>query len=139
MREPLKYDAGIYAITSKRTGDRYVGASCFLSHRLATHVAGILNGGRRNSPLRSAFAGHAEEEIELRILERVVVLRDPKARTWHYDRRAEPGRAVLMERERFWIRKLRPSLNKNKTLPDIGVHMPVLEPEIGVSQFVGAK
>ncbi len=126
MSDQFRYDAGVYAVVSKKTGAMYVGATCFLKDRLATHVANILN----NSFWHAGFERHGEQDIELRILERVEVKRGRGPRQgWRRDRSDKAGRDNLMERERHWIRKLRPSCNKHHNSPVIGVDIPVLEPE----------
>lgn len=131
MEPERKYfDAGVYMVKSRKTGAAYIGASCFLQSRLAAHVSAILNKSHKCKAIRKAFRGHGEADIELRILERCEVYPDP---TYEYHPPVPPyrwfGRPELLERERHWIRELRPSLNSCGFAPVVGVHIPIHEPE----------
>jgi hypothetical protein len=125
------FDAGVYMVKSRKTGDSYIGASCFVQNRLACHVSAILNKSHKNAKVRRAFRGHGEGDIELRILERceVYVDRDPSHGSRPIPCWKWVGKTLLLERERHWIRTLKPSLNSTGRAPIVGVHIPIQEPE----------
>jgi hypothetical protein len=120
------YDAAVYAIVSKKNGNVYVGASCFVEDRMTTHLSGILSGRHPLKSIRRAFRGHKERDLEFRILERVDVAKDPNVGVFHRDMAARVGTEKLNERERHWIRKLG-AVNTKKQLPLIGVDIPLID------------
>ena len=111
------YDAGIYMLRSKRTGDSYVGLSLWVECRIASHLSKIKNRCHPLRRLRAAFRNHRPEDIETLILERCSVVIRERGRSYVY---AE-GYPELLERERYWITTLQPSLNKCKNGRDRGL------------------
>lgn len=86
--------AGVYLIKNLRTGDTYVGASINLEKRRSQHFR-LLRTGKHPLPLlRAAFAPFNPDEFSFEILEL-------------FDAGQYP-----FEREREWIRKLRPTCNR---------------------------
>jgi hypothetical protein len=124
------YDAGIYAVVSRKTGAMYVGSSCRLMQRLDQHRTTIRSQtfGRATAAYREAFTGHAEADIEFRILERVEVRAGGEYAYVRTDEDSEPGRQKLFEREGHWIRTLKPSVNSPRFhRPRLGHEIPVVD------------
>lgn len=98
------YDAAIYAIVSLKTGLIYVGSSRFVETRRKQHMAGITNGTHKQAVVRQAFAGHATDDVEFRVLERFEIPANPETMFIDFD--AAPMVSVMLDREREWARKL---------------------------------
>jgi predicted GIY-YIG superfamily endonuclease len=106
------YDAGVYLIRSRKTGASYIGASCDVTTRMATHRGQIRHGKCVTKTVGMGFANHRDEDIEFVILERVRFPRDPKDSRIYMNAKNRQGWDKLMARERHWIRELQPSLNQ---------------------------
>lgn len=106
------HDAGVYLLRNRKTGDTYIGATCFLTKRINDHMADI----RKSGGVYGAFEGCTPEDVEVRVIERVVVkctICDSGGRLIvRTDPASKPGLAKLWERERYWIRTVKPSLNR---------------------------
>ena len=117
------YKAGVYMVRSLRQGvtASYIGASLDLRFRLENHQATIVN-GRKSGQVARAFAGHAIEELEFRILEFINVRIVDARRSSSIRMRCDPRIFNISgTRERFWIHRLKPTLNRQGRLPRINV------------------
>jgi group I intron endonuclease len=83
---------GIYLITNKINGKKYVGLSNNINRRFAEHKCSL---NKKNTVLSKAFKKYSIENFEFEILEFVEDVND------------------LPNREVFWIKKLNPEYNMN--------------------------
>ncbi len=84
---------GIYLITCRTNGRRYVGSSRNITWRWTEHTADLEKGCHGNSHLQNAWNKYGPIEFELSILELV------------------EDRAKLLEREQFYLDTLKPEFN----------------------------
>lgn len=101
-------NSGVYLIRSRKTNDSYVGASTNLKQRIKAQLSEISKLTRYG--VGNFFFGHDRDEIEVRILEWVVVPADQVCRLHSYAK-ATPAVKHLLDREQFWMDKLKPTLN----------------------------
>ena len=83
---------GIYTIRHLTTGRCYVGSSVNMSRRWTQHKSAIKKGKHPAKHLMHAFQKHGSESFAFEILE-------------------ECDSAMLIERENYWIAKLKPAFN----------------------------
>jgi len=86
VRGGLCDPAGIYAITHRATGRKYVGKSLYLNNRMSTHRGGARR-GKSDSPILRALIEYGVEAFDVEVLE-------------------ECDCRLLDEREKFWIAAL---------------------------------
>lgn len=124
-RTPEYHKAGVYMIRNLITGDSYIGATCNLTLRLKTHFATAMGtSGAGSYAICKAFKGCSEEDIELRVIERIQVPTSERQSSYPASglrAKIGPGLIQLWEREKFWIQKLKPSLNRKSTGKEIDV------------------
>lgn len=102
------HEAGVYIIRHRRDGRAYIGASCQLTARLNQHRDYMLSG---DWPVGGWVRVKNVADWEFVILERVEVsASEPK-------RGGGPGVRHLREREKHWIKKLKPSFNPQPREP----------------------
>jgi group I intron endonuclease len=89
-------NSGVYLLRNTVTGDQYVGGSTWLKSRRWQHFNGIRKKNHPVPAIRALSEIHPEETFVFEVLE-------------HCSR----GRR-LIDREKYWIRKLNPSLNRLK-------------------------
>jgi hypothetical protein len=131
--KPENY-VGVYMMTSKRTGDTYVGASANLPQRFAAHESSIRRQSwgslRQDETWSSAFKN--VDDIEFRILE-FIPSEFKQVRSmvggWMRDVLTAKSKRRLLNREAFWIAKLNPTLNvkiekKKRHIEDLPVGPP---------------
>jgi hypothetical protein len=103
--------AGVYMIRNPVTGESYIGASCDLKARISGWKSCITKHRRKHyytDCFDGAFDGLSTDEIEFRILEFVEVPPSQKCRLNSY-RNATPAVRRLIERETYWIYRLKPA------------------------------
>jgi len=87
--------SGIYLITCKSNGDRYIGSSKSILSRRSDHWNQLRNGKSHNKHLQSVWNKYGEDSFVFELLERV------------------ENTSLLLEREQYWIDTMKPELNKS--------------------------
>ena len=85
--------SGIYQISNRANGKRYIGSAVNLRKRWQTHLANLRHGHHCNSHLQAAFNKHGESMFTFAILERV------------------EDSAQLIPREQHFLDMLKPEYN----------------------------
>lgn len=62
--------SGVYSITHRRSGKRYVGSSYDVERRMRDHIKSLQNGTHYNILLQRAWAKYGPEEFDFAIIER---------------------------------------------------------------------
>jgi len=89
--------SGIYQITNKLDGRRYVGSACDIDGRWRSHRSHLTRGIHHSRFLQRAWIKHGAESFRFEVLESV------------------PRRELLVEREQYWINSLKPEYNATPT------------------------
>ncbi len=76
--------SGIYAITNKHTGKRYIGSSVRVADRLTYHRRNLRAGTHFNAKLQSAWNKHGEVAFVFEFIERVAKPEDLEIREQHW-------------------------------------------------------
>ena len=88
--------AGIYLITCTANNDRYVGSAKNLLSRRREHWCNLRLKRHHNTHMQNVWNKYGSDTFVFEVIEKVV------------------DRALLIEREQYWIDTLRPELNKAK-------------------------
>ena len=84
--------AGIYSLTNKTTGKRYIGQTVYLNGRKGDHLLNLRRNQHNNDYLQKAFNKYGEEDFIFEVLEVV-----PKLENGANDK------DKLTEREQYWM------------------------------------
>jgi len=84
--------AGIYSITNKTTGKRYIGQTVYLNGRKGDHLLNLRRNQHDNDYLQKAFNKYGEEDFIFEVLEVVPKLED-----------GSDNIALLTAREQYWM------------------------------------
>jgi group I intron endonuclease len=90
--KPMDKKSGIYQITNKADGKKYVGATVNFSARWRMHLSDLKRRRHANKNLQSAFNEHGQDCFIFSVLEVC-------------------EKNLLLDRERFYIRTLKPEYN----------------------------
>lgn len=93
-----KVQAGIYLIKNKMTGECYVGQSKDIRKRWQSHLAHLRQRRHNNDGMQCAYDEYGPNIFEFEIIERVGCKQNNL-------------RNILLDRERYWMKKLRPQYN----------------------------
>lgn len=85
--------SGVYVITCKATGEKYIGSSGDIPRRIKEHKYDLRNGIHDNYKLLAEWERYGEQQFESSILEEV-----------------EDSNSIF-EREQYWLDELKPELN----------------------------
>jgi group I intron endonuclease len=92
----MKKISGVYLITDKANGKKYVGATVHILKRWNEHLLQLKNGNHKNRLLQSAFNEHGKDSFVFSVLERC-------------------AKELLTVREQFYIDTLKPEYNLSPT------------------------
>lgn len=93
-----RVQAGVYLITNKMTGERYVGQSKDIRARWRQHLDHLRRSRHNNDGMQYAYNEYGATAFEFEIIECVGC-------------KQVNLRSILLDRERYWMKKLRPEYN----------------------------
>lgn len=109
---------GIYCITHKPTGERYIGYSRSIWRRWLSHMSSLKHRRHKSAAMQRAFDTGGRDGFELSVLQ--VVQRDSRK---------------LIDAERRWLRKLPHRLNHAQYDAEQGVYQGGWQKRAGVLQI----